>query len=97
LDILSNERKIIIELKNRTNTDNDSSRKANLYKLAKFKEKYPDYRCIYVNINACNKNKTYNTKISTIIVCGQKIEHMVGITFLKFIFGKDTTIFVVII
>ena len=37
LDIISKSRKIIIELKNRTNTDNHSSRKANMDKLVKFK------------------------------------------------------------
>ena len=52
LDILSNKKKIAIELKNRTNTDNTSSRKTNLNKLAEFKRNHPDYRCIYANINA---------------------------------------------
>ncbi|NBV25373.1 MAG: Eco47II family restriction endonuclease [Proteobacteria bacterium] len=39
LDILSTERKIVIELKNRYNTDNASSRKTNLDKLYKYKIK----------------------------------------------------------
>ena len=51
LDILSNTREIAIELKNRTNTDNASSKKANLDKLAKFKKQNPTYRCIYATIN----------------------------------------------
>lgn len=55
LDILSNERKIIIELKNRYNTDNSSSRKTNLDKLSKFKIKNPEYTCIYGIINDKNK------------------------------------------
>ena len=38
LDILSNTRKLAIELKNRTNTDNASSKKSNLDKLSKFKQ-----------------------------------------------------------
>lgn len=37
LDILSNKRKIIIELKNRTNTDNASAKKSNLDKLVSLK------------------------------------------------------------
>lgn len=36
LDILSDTRKIVIELKNRTNTDNASSKKSNLNKLMNF-------------------------------------------------------------
>jgi hypothetical protein len=51
LDILSTERKIIIELKNRYNTDNASSRKTNLDKLYKYKIKNTDYTCIYGIIN----------------------------------------------
>jgi hypothetical protein len=39
LDIINDERKIIIELKNRTNTDNSASKKTNLDKLAKFKKR----------------------------------------------------------
>jgi hypothetical protein len=42
LDILSHTKKIAIELKNRTNTDNASSRKSNLDKLSDFKHKYPE-------------------------------------------------------
>jgi hypothetical protein len=36
LDILSHTNKVAIELKNRTNTDNSSSKKSNLDKLAIF-------------------------------------------------------------
>lgn len=39
LDILSITKKIIIELKNRTNTDNASSKKTNFDKLSTFKKK----------------------------------------------------------
>jgi len=38
LDIISHTRKFAIELKNRTNTDNSSSKKSNLDKLAIFKK-----------------------------------------------------------
>ena len=54
LDILSSERKIIIELKNRYNTDNSSSLKTNLDKLSKFKLSNKDYTCIYGVINEKN-------------------------------------------
>jgi hypothetical protein len=88
LDILSNSRKIIIELKNRTSTDNSSSRKTNLSKLAKFKCDNPDYMCIYANINADTRKKTlgFNKKI---LHDGVEIEHYVGHEFLKFIFGEN--------
>lgn len=39
LDVISEKRKIAIEIKNRTNTDNSSSKKSNFSKLAKFKKK----------------------------------------------------------
>jgi hypothetical protein len=51
LDIINHKKKQIIELKNRTNTDNASSRKSNLSKLVKFKKENPDYTCIYACIN----------------------------------------------
>lgn len=57
LDILSNTRKLAIELKNRTNTDNASSKKSNLDNLSKFKQENPEYICIYANINADTEKK----------------------------------------
>lgn len=57
LDIISDTKKIAIELKNRTNTDNASSKKSNLDKLSKFKQKNPEYICIYANINANTEKK----------------------------------------
>ena len=90
LDIKSDSKKIIIELKNRTNTDNASSRKANLDKLAKFKKENPDYDCIYANINANTEFETMNTGTRTEIHNGQEIKHMVGMNFLQFIFNDNT-------
>ena len=66
LDILSDTKKVAIELKNRTNTDNASSKKQNLDKLSKFKKDNPEYICIYANINADTEEKTlqgFNKKI----------------------------------
>ena len=57
LDIISHNKKIAIELKNRTNTDNSSSKKSNFDKLANFKKKNPEYTCIYANINSDTKKK----------------------------------------
>jgi len=92
LDIISVDRKIIIELKNRTNTDNHSSRKTNFDKLAKFKKENPDYLCIYATINADNKNKTMEGAINKIIHNGEEIYHYIGYKFLKFIFEDKTDV-----
>jgi hypothetical protein len=89
LDILSEPRKLIIELKNRTNTDNSSSRKSNLDKLARFKIEHPDYTCIYGNINADDEDKTLKGFNKKIIHNGIEIEHQVGYEFLRFILGDD--------
>ena len=58
LDIISYTKKVAIELKNRTNTDNASSKKANFDKLAKFKKNNPEYLCIYANINDKSEKTT---------------------------------------
>lgn len=68
LDILSNKRKLAIELKNRTNTDNASSKKSNLDKLYKFKQENPEYICIYANINADTKKKPYMVLIKKLYI-----------------------------
>ena len=92
LDILSHTthtKKFAIELKNRTNTDNASSKKSNLDKLAKFKKSNPEYTCIYANINADTEKTTLQGCIKKIIHDGVEIEHHVGYEFLKFILGDD--------
>jgi len=91
LDIISYTKKIAIELKNRTNTDNASSKTSNLNKLYKFKESHPDYICIYANINDDTEQKTLNGNIKKIIHDdGVELEHQTGYKFLKFILGNDT-------
>jgi len=90
LDIISHTKKIAIELKNRTNTDNSSSRQTNFNKLVKFKKDNPSYICIYACINADNEEKTYNTKFEKIIHNGFEIEKHTGYEFIKFILGNDT-------
>jgi hypothetical protein len=90
LDILSHSKKVAIELKNRTNTDNYSSKKSNLDKLAKFKLANPDYVCIYANINAATKKKTLKGSVVKLLHNGVVIEHHIGYKFLKFILGDDT-------
>ena len=90
LDILSHSKKFIIELKNRTNTDNSSSKKSNILKLIKFKKENPEYRCIYANINDSTEKKTLNGYIKKRIHNGVEIEYHVGYEFLTFILGNDT-------
>ena len=90
LDILSHTKKIAIELKNRTNTDNASSKKSNLDKLANYKKNNPEYICIYANINADTEKKTVNGSIKKILHNGQELEHQIGYDFLKFILDSNT-------
>ena len=92
LDIISHTKKIAIELKNRTNTDNASSKKSNLDKLAKFKKIYPDYICIYANINDDTEKKTLQGCDNKILHDGVEIQHQVGHIFLKYILGDDTNL-----
>lgn len=84
LDILSTRKKIIIELKNRYNTDNASSRKANFDKLAKFKKDNPEYDCIYGIINDTHPNG----QIKQIMHDGIIIKYYSGNLLLKYIFGN---------
>ena len=94
LDIISHTKKIAIELKNRTNTDNAASKKSNLDKLANFKKNNPDYVCIFANINADTEKKTLQGSIKKILHDGVKIDHLIGYEFLKFILGHDTDIII---
>lgn len=94
LDILSHTKKIAIELKNRTNTDNASSKKSNLDKLANFKKKNPEYICVYANINADTEKKTLEGSIKKILHNGIELEHQIGYDLLKFILGDDTDVII---
>lgn len=90
LDILSKTRRLAIELKNRTNTDNHSSKKSNFDKLSKFKKENPQYTCIYANINDNTEKKTLHGYNKTITHNGVEIEHQVGYQFLTLIFNENT-------
>ena len=83
-DVKSNTRKIIIELKNRYNTDNYSSKKTNLDKLAKYKHDNPEWTCIYGIIN----DKTKEGKSEIIKHNDFEITYLSGQTLMNFIFGK---------
>jgi hypothetical protein len=94
MDIFSDERKVWIEIKNRTNTVNDASRKRHYDKLAKRKKYNSEYTCIIAHINDSTKEKTDIGSICKInhSVHGVKyeIERHVGKQFLRFIFGENT-------
>jgi hypothetical protein len=94
LDILSHTKKLAIELKNRTNTDNASSKKTNFDKLANYKKKNPDYVCIYANINADTENKTLSGSVKKILHNGVEIEHYIGYEFLKMMLGDETDVII---
>ena len=89
VDIISYNRKIIVELKNRTNTDNNSSKITNYRKLAKFKKDFPEFKCIYGCINEINEQKTLNGNYKKIIIDSVEIECYTGYKLLKLILGDD--------
>jgi len=90
LDIISDERKIIIELKNRTNTDNASAKKSNLDKLAKFKIANPEFTCIYGCINDDTEEKTTEGKIEIISHQNVELKYYVGMKLLELVLGEHT-------
>ena len=92
LDFRSCELKLGGEIKNRTNTDNQSSEKANSEKLAKFKKENPDYRVIYGKINEDTEEKTIRGSSKTKMVDGVEIEIQTGMVFLRNVFGDHTEI-----
>ncbi len=83
LDILNEERKLAIELKNRFNTDNSSARKANYAKLVKFKKDNPTYDVIYGVIN----DRTIEGTKKKIHLDGEDITYLSGKVLLDKIFG----------
>lgn len=90
LDIISHPRKIAMELKNRTNTDNASSRKSNLDKLAKFKREHPDYTCVYGMVNDSTEEKTIRGTIKTIMHDGVEIKQYIGMELIRLFLGDDS-------
>ena len=87
LDVISTERKIIMEIKNRTNTDNSSSRKTNLDKLAKYKLEHPEYMCVYGTVNPDTKSEFFSKTHKIIDHNGIKIYHYIGKELMELVFG----------
>ena len=83
LDAISEKRKIVMEIKNRYNTDNSSARKSNYDKLSNYKHDHPDFECIYGVINDtkdCVKAINHNN---------QEIKYYSGRYLLDYVFGND--------
>lgn len=90
LDIVSRKRRIIVKVKNSTNTDSPSERKINFDKLSNYKEAHPEYTCIYGCINDDTEEKTvkgYNQLFRR--EDGIVIEFRAGRSFIDYILGSD--------
>ena len=83
IDLINYETKQAVELKNATNTDNDSGRKFNYQKLLQFKEDYPGFEIAYVCIN----NRT--TKVDEYKILQNGIRFITGEQALLFLFGAE--------
>jgi len=88
LDVKSDKLNIIMEIKNRYNTDNASSRKTNYLKLASYKKANPEYICIYAVIN----DKKKLGKDEEITIENEKIRYLSGDKLLSFIFNDNKNI-----
>lgn len=93
LDILNTREKFVMELKNRYNTDNSSSKKQNFFKLSEFKRQNPDYRCIYGVMNEKNRG----AKCYSFLHNGQELVYMSGEILLRHLFGSDRDLVVGIV
>jgi hypothetical protein len=85
LDVKSDKLKIIIEIKNRYNTDNLSSRKTNYLKLATYKKANPDFICIYAVIN----DNTKLGKDEIIKYDDEDIRYLSGDKLMEYIFQDN--------
>jgi len=85
LDVKSDKLKIIMEIKNRYNTDNLSSRKTNYLKLATYKKANPDFICIYAVIN----DKTKLGKDEIIKYDDEDIRYLSGDKLMEYIFQDN--------
>jgi hypothetical protein len=85
LDVKSDKLKIIMEIKNRYNTDNLSSRKTNYSKLANYKKAHSDFICIYAVIN----DKTKEGKDEIIKCDNEDIRYLSGDKLMEYIFQDN--------
>lgn len=85
LDVLCKERKFVMEIKNRFNTDNQSARNSNYNKLIKFKNDNPEYECIYAVIN----DRTSEGFDKLLPYKGSHIRYCSGNKLLDLVFGNE--------
>ena len=85
LDVKSDKLKIIMEIKNRYNTDNLSSRKTNYCTLATYKKTHHDFICIYAVIN----DKTKLGKDELIKYDDEEIRYLSGDKLMEYIFQNN--------
>jgi hypothetical protein len=83
LDLRSDKRKFVMELKNRYNSDNSSAKKSNVRKLDTFKQSHSRYEVIYGVVNdrrpeGIDELRTLN---------GMEYRYLSGEKLLKFVFG----------
>lgn len=88
LDILSEDRKVVAEIKLRTNTDNSSSRKANIAKLVKFAKEHPGYTCVYGCVNEDTEKGTLEGHSTVKVFDGVEILFLSGMKLFEYIFGS---------
>jgi hypothetical protein len=86
LDVKNKKRKIIMEIKNRYNTNNASSKKSNFDKLEKYKRKHQDFECIYAVIND-KKTKGLHKIFEH---NGVELAYYSGMCLLEYIFEDNT-------
>jgi len=90
LDLVNNERKIVIELKNSWQSDRFiyktyNSRKKTFDKLADYKNQNPEFTCVYANINGRTDVGTNHDFYHN----GQQLYQITGNELLEFIFGEE--------
>ena len=84
LDLVNNERRIVIELKNSWQSDNYNSQKKTFDKLADYKKQNPEFTCVYANINGRTDEGTNHEFYHN----GQRLYQITGNELLEFIFGE---------
>lgn len=79
-----------MELKNAFNSDNSSSRKANLGKLCNWVRVHPKYQAVYGTINCQGGIKgDWSGEDRLVTHDGVCVRHMSGMKLLEFVFGID--------
>jgi hypothetical protein len=81
IDLINEDKKIVMELKNRYNTCNSSSKKFIINRLLEFQKENKEYSCVYAYINCESIN---NEGVDHIV---KGIRYLTGNKLLHFMFG----------